>query len=101
MGFTVYGTKIVFIKKVSKLLRLYGTFLGPEDSAETLGFLPPRASVRRDLNEDVRFREIEAVVGDLGHEDCVDLGVVLEVLQDLQPLALGGGAVQVGPRTKM
>jgi len=33
----------------------------------------------------------------LGYEDGVDLGVVLEVLEDLEPFSLGCGAVQVGP----
>lgn len=33
---------------------------------------------------------------DLGYEDGVDFGVVLEVLQNLHPFSLGGGSIDVG-----
>lgn len=49
-----------------------------------------------DLDEDIRLRQVEAGVRDLGHKDSVDLGVVLKVLEDLYSLRLAGRAVDVG-----
>ena len=44
--------------------------------------------MRRDLDEHVRLGQIKRRVGHLTHEDGVHLGVKLEVLQDLDTLAL-------------
>lgn len=41
--------------------------------------------------------ETECCFPYLGYKDSVDLGVVLEVLQDLHPLSLGGGSIYIGP----
>ena len=49
------------------------------------------------LNEYVGLGQIERGVGHLGHKDGADLGVVLEVLNDADPLGLGGGAVDERP----
>lgn len=52
--------------------------------------------MRGDLYEHVGLGQVEAGVGDLAHEDRVDLGVELEVLQDLDALVLRRGPVDVG-----
>ena len=45
----------------------------------------------RDLDQHVGLGQVERRVGHLAHEDGVHLGVELEVLQDLDPLALREG----------
>ena len=72
-----------------------GSFLCPEDSSQPLGLLASGASMGRDLDQDVRLGKVEAGVGHLGDKDGVDLSVVFEVLQDLNPLRLTCGAVNV------
>jgi len=47
-----------------------------------------------DLNENVGLGQVEAGVRHLAHEDGVHLRVVLEVLQDADPLRLGGRDVR-------
>ena len=47
------------------------------------------------LNQHIGFGQVEAGVGHLGHEYRVHLGIVLEVLEDADPLRLGGRPVDV------
>lgn len=45
--------------------RLAREFLSPEDASETLRFLATGATVSGNLDEDVRFRQVEGSVSDL------------------------------------
>ena len=42
-----------------------GTFLGAQNATETLSLLTPRSTVRRDLNENIRFGDVKRVVSNL------------------------------------
>ena len=70
-----------------------GALFSSQDSAQSLRLLPSRSTVRRDLDQDVGFGQIEGSVGDFGHENRVDFWIVLKVLQDLHSLALRRWAV--------
>lgn len=63
---------------------------------QSLRLLPPRPSVRRDLNQHIRLRQIKARIRDFAHKYRVDFRVKLEVLQYLYPLPLRRGSVDVG-----
>lgn len=52
--------------------------------------------MRGDLNQDIGLGQIKRGVGHFGHENRVHFGVELEVLEDLNALALRGRAVDVG-----
>mmetsp|Transcript_9423 Transcript_9423/g.38567 ORF Transcript_9423/g.38567 Transcript_9423/m.38567 type:complete len:261 (-) Transcript_9423:1404-2186(-) len=78
-----------------RIVLALGPLLGPKNSAEALCLLSARAKVRRDLNEDISLRQVDGVVAHLRDEHHVEIGAVLEALQDLNALVRGRIALEV------
>ena len=71
------------------------TFLCPENSAQTLGFLSPGTSDGWNLDEHVCVRQVERVVGNFWDEDGFHCFVLLEVVQDFKPFLLWSWSTQI------
>ncbi|KAG7141732.1 hypothetical protein HYQ46_007771 [Verticillium longisporum] len=67
--------------------------LRSQDTAETLRLLTSGTVVGRNLDKACGLGQVKRRVSNLGEEERVDLGVVLEVLQHLQSLCLAGLAL--------
>lgn len=52
--------------------------------------------MRRNLDQHIRFRQIEARIGDFADEYGIHFGVEFEVLEYLNPFILRRGPVDVG-----
>lgn len=86
---SIFGNKR--IKKGVETLVI--SSLCPQNPTQSLSFLSSRTKMGRYLDQASSFRQVDRSITDLGEEDGVQLGVVLESRKNPQPFAFRRPAV--------